>query len=170
VLASNAGLSHLQPLQDTTVAQVDEMLAVNLRARSCWPSTQRAPCGNGGPAGPCSPPLGRRAHRRHHRPASRGVQGRVARTDHFPASRLAATGATVNAQAQALAAETRMLPGAASVIGAITRCAPPAADRHALARPVAARRARRAVTVQPTPAPSPSGVRAGSSARHVGRA
>jgi hypothetical protein len=30
-------------------------------------------------------------------------------------------------------------------------CAPPAAGRHALACPVATRRARRAVTVQPTP-------------------
>ena len=32
MLASNDGLSHLQPLQDITAAQFDEMLAVNLRA------------------------------------------------------------------------------------------------------------------------------------------
>jgi 3-oxoacyl-[acyl-carrier protein] reductase len=32
VLASNDGLSHLQPLQDITAAQFDEMPAVNLRA------------------------------------------------------------------------------------------------------------------------------------------
>jgi NAD(P)-dependent dehydrogenase (short-subunit alcohol dehydrogenase family) len=32
VLASNAGLSHLQPLQDITAAQSDQMPAVNLRA------------------------------------------------------------------------------------------------------------------------------------------
>ena len=32
MLASNDGLSHLQPLQDITAAQSDEMLAVNLRA------------------------------------------------------------------------------------------------------------------------------------------
>lgn len=32
MLASNDGLSHLQPLQDITAAQFDEMPAVNLRA------------------------------------------------------------------------------------------------------------------------------------------
>ena len=32
MLVSNARLSHLQPLEDITAAQLDEMLAVNLRA------------------------------------------------------------------------------------------------------------------------------------------
>ena len=32
VLVSNAGLSRVQPLEDVTAAQFDEMLAVNLRA------------------------------------------------------------------------------------------------------------------------------------------
>jgi NAD(P)-dependent dehydrogenase (short-subunit alcohol dehydrogenase family) len=32
VLVSNAGLSHVQPLEDITATQFDEMLAVNLRA------------------------------------------------------------------------------------------------------------------------------------------
>jgi 3-oxoacyl-[acyl-carrier protein] reductase len=54
---------------------------------------------------------GRRVHRRRRRPASCASKARLHATDPLPASRLAATGITVNALAPALAAETRMLPG-----------------------------------------------------------
>jgi 3-oxoacyl-[acyl-carrier protein] reductase len=110
VLVSNAGLSHLQPLEDSTAAQFDEMLAVNLRApfllAQCAAGSirergsgrilfiSRVAAFTGGIVGP-------------HYAASKA---RLHALTHFLASRLAATGVTVNAPAPALATETRMLP------------------------------------------------------------
>ena len=111
VLASNARLSHLQPLEDITAAQLDEMLAVNLRApfllAQCAAGSMRergsgrillisrVAALTGGIVGP-------------HYAASKA---RLHGLTHILASRLAATEVTVNAPAAALAAETRMLPG-----------------------------------------------------------
>ena len=111
MLVSNAGLSHLQPLEDSTAAQFDEMLAVNLRApfllaQAVVPAMRDRGFGRilfissvaaftGGIVGP------------HYAASKAGLHGLT----HFLASRLAATGVTVNALAPALAAETRMLPG-----------------------------------------------------------
>ena len=80
---SNDRLSHLQPLEDITAAQFDEMLAVNLCAPFLLAECAAAPCGNG-----VRPDLvhlpDRRVHRRHRRPALCGVHGRAARTDPLP--------------------------------------------------------------------------------------
>ena len=83
VLVSNDGLSHLQPLEDITAAQLDEMLAVNLRAPFLLAQYAAGSMRERDPAGSCSSP-GRRVNRRHRRPASCGVQGRAARTDPLP--------------------------------------------------------------------------------------
>jgi 3-oxoacyl-[acyl-carrier protein] reductase len=111
VLVSNAGLSRVQPLQDITAAQFDEMLAVNLRApfllaQSAVPFTRERGFGRilfissvaaftGGIVGP------------HHAASKAGSHGLTP----FLASRLTASGVTVNALAPALVAETGMLPG-----------------------------------------------------------
>lgn len=111
MLASNAGLSHLQPLQDITAAQSDQMPTVNLRApfllaqyaagsmREPGSSRilliSRAAAFTGGIADP------------HHAASKAGPHALT----HLLASRLAATGITVNAPPPALAAGTRMLPG-----------------------------------------------------------
>jgi len=130
VLVSNAGLSHLQPLEDIATAQFDEMLAVNLRApfllAQCAAGymRERSPAGSlfispvaaftGGIVGP------------HYAASKAGLA-------HFLASRLAATGVTVNALAPVLAAETRMLPGDPAQLRG--RCRPAeAACRSARAR------------------------------------
>jgi len=47
VLVSKAGLSRIQPLQDITAAQLDEMLAVNLRAPFLLAQAVVRPCGSG---------------------------------------------------------------------------------------------------------------------------
>jgi NAD(P)-dependent dehydrogenase (short-subunit alcohol dehydrogenase family) len=76
LLVSKAGLSRIQPLQDITAAQFDEMLAVNLRAPFLLAQAVVRPCGSGG-----RPDLvhllGRRVHRGHRWPALRGAQGRA---------------------------------------------------------------------------------------------
>jgi 3-oxoacyl-[acyl-carrier protein] reductase len=111
VLVSNAGLSRVQPLDDVTAAQFDEMLAVNLRApfllaQSAVPSMRERRFGRilfissvaaftGGIVGP------------HYAASKAGLHGLT----HFLASRLAASGVTVNALAPALVAGTGMLPG-----------------------------------------------------------
>jgi 3-oxoacyl-[acyl-carrier protein] reductase len=111
VLVSNAGLSRVQPLDDITAAQFDEMLAVNLRApfllaQSTVPAMRERGFGRilfissvaaftGGIVGP------------HYAASKAGLHGLT----HFLASRLAASGVTVNALAPALVAETGMLPG-----------------------------------------------------------
>jgi 3-oxoacyl-[acyl-carrier protein] reductase len=111
VLVSNAGLSRVQPLEDITAAQFDEMLAVNLRApfllaQCAVPSMRKRGFGRilfissvaaftGGIVGP------------HYAASKAGLHGLT----HFLGSRLAASGITVNALAPALVAETGMLPG-----------------------------------------------------------
>jgi 3-oxoacyl-[acyl-carrier protein] reductase len=111
VLVSNAGLSRVQPLEDITAAQFDEMLAVNLRApfllaQAVVPGMRDAGFGRilfissvaaftGGIVGP------------HYAASKSGLHGLT----HFLASRLAASGVTVNALAPALVTETGMLPG-----------------------------------------------------------
>jgi 3-oxoacyl-[acyl-carrier protein] reductase len=111
VLVSNAGLSRVQPLEDITAAQFDEMLAVNLRApfllaQRAVPAMRERGFGRilfissvaaftGGIVGP------------HYAASKAGLHGLT----HYLASRLAASGVTVNALAPALVAETGMLPG-----------------------------------------------------------
>jgi NAD(P)-dependent dehydrogenase (short-subunit alcohol dehydrogenase family) len=56
VLASNAGLSHPQPLPDITAAQSDQMLAVNLRAPFLLAQRAAGSIREPGPAGSCSSP------------------------------------------------------------------------------------------------------------------
>jgi len=128
VLASNAGLSHPQPLEDITAAQFDEMPAVNLatpfllaqRAAGSMrkPGSgrilliSRAAAFTGGIAGP------------HDAASKAGLHGLT----HLLASRLAATGVTVNALAPALAAETRMLPGDPAQLRG--RCPPAGSASH----------------------------------------
>ena len=110
VLVSNAGLSRVQPLDDITAAQFDEMLAVNLRApfllAQCAVRSMRergfgrilfissVAAFTGGIVGP------------HYAASKAGLHGLT----HFLASRLAASGVTVNALAPALVADTGMLP------------------------------------------------------------
>ena len=138
MLASNDGLSHLQPLQDITAAQSDQVPAVNLRApfllaqRAAGSMREpgsgrillisRAAAFTGGIAGP------------HHAASKAGLHALT----HFLASRLAATGITVNAPAPALAVETRMLPGdPAQLRGRCRRPSPrpPAPPRPSSPRP-----------------------------------
>jgi len=111
VLVSNAGLSRVQPLEDITAAQFDEMLAVNLRApfllaQHAVPAMREKGFGRilfissvaaftGGIVGA------------HYAASKAGLHGLT----HFLASRLAACGVTVNALAPALVADTGMLPG-----------------------------------------------------------
>lgn len=111
VLVSNAGLSRVQPLADITAAAFDEMLAVNLRApfllaQAVAPAMAERGFGRilfissvaaftGGIVGP------------HYAASKAGLHGLA----HFLASRLAASGVTVNALAPALVEQTGMLPG-----------------------------------------------------------
>ena len=111
VLVSNAGLSHVQPLEDITAAQFDELLAVNLRApfllaQCAVPSMAERGFGRilfissvaaftGGHVSP------------HYAASKAGLHGLT----HFLASRLAASGVPVNALAPALTTETGTPPG-----------------------------------------------------------
>ena len=56
VLVSNDRLSHLQPLEDITAAQFDEMLAVNLRAPFLLAQCAAGSMRERGSAGSCSSP------------------------------------------------------------------------------------------------------------------
>ena len=111
LLVSNAGLGRMQPLEDISSDDFDEMLAVNLRApfllaQRVIPGMRERGYGRilfissvaaftGGTVGP------------HYAASKAGLHGLT----HFLAARLAPAGVTVNALAPALIAETGMLPG-----------------------------------------------------------
>lgn len=111
LLVSNAGLGRMQPLEDISSSDFDEMLAVNLRApfllaQRVIPGMRERGYGRilfissvaaftGGTVGP------------HYAASKAGLHGLT----HFLAARLAPAGVTVNALAPALIAETGMLPG-----------------------------------------------------------
>jgi 3-oxoacyl-[acyl-carrier protein] reductase len=111
VLVSNAGLGRMQPLEDITSEDFDEMVAVNLRApfllaQRAVPAMRERGFGRvlfmssvaaftGGVVGP------------HYAASKAGLHGLT----HFLASRLAPSGVTVNALAPAFITDTGMLPG-----------------------------------------------------------
>lgn len=111
VLVANAGLSRVQALDEITLADWDELLAVNLRApfllaQRVVPGmrdrgfgrilfTSSVAAFTGGIVGP------------HYAASKSGLHGLT----HFLASRLAPHGVTVNALAPALIEDTGMLPG-----------------------------------------------------------
>jgi len=111
VLIAAAGLGRRQELEEVSLDDFDEMLAVNLRApfrlaQRTVPGMRERGFGRvlffssvaaftGGVVGP------------HYAASKAGLHGLT----HFLASRLASSGVTVNALAPALITETRMLPG-----------------------------------------------------------
>jgi len=111
VLVAAAGLGRRQKLEEVSLEDFDEMLAVNLRApfrlaQRTVPGMRERGFGRvlffssvaaftGGVVGP------------HYAASKAGLHGLT----HFLASRLAPSGVTVNALAPALITETRMLPG-----------------------------------------------------------
>ena len=111
VLVAAAGLGRRQELEEVSIDDFDEMLAVNLRApfrlaQRTVPGMRERRFGRvlffssvaaftGGVVGP------------HYAASKAGLHGLT----HFLASRLASSGVTVNALAPALITETRMLPG-----------------------------------------------------------
>jgi 3-oxoacyl-[acyl-carrier protein] reductase len=111
VLVAAAGLGRRQELEEVSLDDFDEMLAVNLRApfrlaQRTVPGMRERGFGRvlffssvaaftGGVVGP------------HYAASKAGLHGLT----HFLASRLASSGVTVNAVAPALITETRMLPG-----------------------------------------------------------
>jgi 3-oxoacyl-[acyl-carrier protein] reductase len=111
VLVAAAGLGRRQELEEVSIDDFDEMLAVNLRApfrlaQRTVPGMRERGFGRvlffssvaaftGGVVGP------------HYAASKAGLHGLT----HFLASRLASSGVTVNALAPALITETRMLPG-----------------------------------------------------------
>ena len=111
ILVANAGLGRVQTLEDVSIHDFDETLAVNLRApfllaQRVAPEMARKKFGRilfvssvaaftGGIVGP------------HYAASKAGLHGLT----HFLAARLAASGVTVNALAPALITETGMLPG-----------------------------------------------------------
>ena len=111
VLVAAAGLGRRQELEEVSLDDFDEMLAVNLRApfrlaQRTVPGMRERGFGRvlffssvaaftGGVVGP------------HYAASKAGLHGLT----HFLASRLASSGVTVNALAPALITETRMLPG-----------------------------------------------------------
>jgi 3-oxoacyl-[acyl-carrier protein] reductase len=111
VLVANAGLGRVQPYEEVTAADFDEMLAVNLRApfllaQRVLPGMRERGWGRvlftssvaaftGGIVGP------------HYAASKAGLHGLT----HHLAARVAADGVTVNALAPALITDTKMLPG-----------------------------------------------------------
>jgi 3-oxoacyl-[acyl-carrier protein] reductase len=111
VLVAAAGLGRIQALEEVSIDDFDEMLAVNLRApfrlaQRTVPGMRERGFGRvlflssvaaftGGIVGP------------HYAASKSGLHGLT----HFLASRLASSGVTVNALAPALITETGMLPG-----------------------------------------------------------
>ena len=112
VLAANHGLGRMQPYEEVTADDFDEMLAVNLRApfllaQRVLPGMRERGWGRvlftssvaaftGGIVGP------------HYAASKAGLHGLT----HHLAARVAGDGVTVNAIAPALITETNMLPGA----------------------------------------------------------
>lgn len=117
VLVSNAGLGRRRQLEEVSTEDFDEALAVNLRApfllaQRVVPGMRQRRFGRilfmssiaaftGGIVGP------------HYASSKAGLHGLT----HFLASRLAASGITVNALAPALIGETGMLPGSPEELG-----------------------------------------------------
>jgi 3-oxoacyl-[acyl-carrier protein] reductase len=111
VLVANAGLARRQQLEEVSIDDFDELLAVNLRApfllaQRTLPGMSERGFGRilfmssvaaftGGIVGP------------HYASSKAGLHGLT----HFLAARAARSGVTVNALAPALIAETGMLPG-----------------------------------------------------------
>jgi 3-oxoacyl-[acyl-carrier protein] reductase len=111
VLVSNAGIGRRQSLEEVSIAEFEETMAVNLRApfllaQRIVPGMRQRGFGRilfmssvaaftGGVVGP------------HYAASKAGLHGLT----HFLASRTAESGITVNALAPALITDTRMLPG-----------------------------------------------------------
>lgn len=111
ILVSNAGMGRIQPLDEITAMDFDEVLAVNLRApfllaQRALPSMAHRGFGRvlfmssaaaftGGIVGP------------HYAASKAGLHGLA----HYLASRFASAGVTVNTLAPALITQTGMLPG-----------------------------------------------------------
>ena len=101
-----AGLGRGQALEEVSIDDFDEMLAVNLRAPFRLAQRTVPACASAASGGCCSSRR-RRLHRRDRRAALRGVKVWAAWAH---PSRLASSGVTVNALAPALITETSMLP------------------------------------------------------------
>ena len=111
MLVAAAGSGNRQSLEEVSIDDFDEMIAVNLRAPFRLAQRTVPACASAASGGCCSSPrvaaftggvVGP-----HYAASKAGLHGLT----HFLASRLASSGVTVNALAPALITDTRMLPG-----------------------------------------------------------